>query len=99
MRRGALCLVLLVSFPIIASAETYVIHPDGSGDFPSIQAAIDFASDGDIIELTDGTFTGDGNRDVMLQGKAVTMRSQSGNATTCIIDVEGTIRARATPLS
>jgi predicted outer membrane repeat protein len=73
----------------IALAETYVVNPDGTGDFPTIQAAIEGTSHGDIIELTDGVFTGPGNRDVGYRGKAVTVRSQSGNAATCIIDCEG----------
>jgi pectin methylesterase-like acyl-CoA thioesterase len=35
-------------------ADVFVVSPDGSGDFPTIQAAVDAASDGDDIELTDG---------------------------------------------
>ena len=34
-----------------AAATTYTVNPDGSGDFPTIQAGITAASDGDIIEL------------------------------------------------
>ncbi len=44
---------------------------------------------GDIIELADGTFTGDGNRDIDFAGKDVTVRSQSGDPTTCVIDCGG----------
>ncbi|MCK4304205.1 MAG: right-handed parallel beta-helix repeat-containing protein [Candidatus Eisenbacteria sp.] len=78
----------------MAGAETYTVRPDGTGDYPTIQAAIDAAVDGDIIELTDGIFTGDGNRDIDYLGKAITVRSQSGNAAGCIIDCEG---SAATP--
>jgi hypothetical protein len=78
------CLLLLVSS--IASATTYVVRPDGTGDFPTIQAAIDACVDGDVVELTDGTFTGEGNRDIDYLGKAITVRSQSGNVEACIID-------------
>ena len=46
------CAVIVLAFT--ASATTYVIEPDGSGDFPTIQAAINASSDGDIIELADG---------------------------------------------
>jgi hypothetical protein len=74
---------------ISAVAETYVVFPDGSGDFPTIQSAIDAASDGDVIALTDGTFTGDGNRDIDYGGKAITVQSQGGNPETCVIDCEG----------
>jgi len=39
-----------------ANAATYVVTPDGTGDFPTIQAAIDAAVTGDVIQLTDGVF-------------------------------------------
>jgi hypothetical protein len=76
------CCAIIIAFS--ASATTYVIEPDGSGDFPTIQAAINASSDGDIIELADGTFTGAGNRDVDVAGRAVTVRSQSGDPETCV---------------
>jgi hypothetical protein len=79
MWRGTLLFVLLLATAIPIGATTYVVHPDGSGDFPTIQAAVDAAVNGDIIELTDGTFAGDGNWNVDFQGKAITVRSQSGN--------------------
>jgi hypothetical protein len=65
------------------------VRPDGSGEYPTIQAAIDASVDGDTIELLDGTFFGDGNRDLHTDGKAITLRSQSGNAETCVIDCQG----------
>jgi predicted outer membrane repeat protein len=80
----------ILAFAVPAFADTYVVHPDGTGDFPTIQAAIDAAVDGDIIELTDGTFTGDGNRDTDFLGKAITVMSQSGNPHACAIDCQGT---------
>jgi predicted outer membrane repeat protein len=70
-------------------AETYTVRPDGTGDFPTIQAAIDAAEDGDIVELADGTFTGAGNRDVDYHGKALTIQSQGGEPAMCTIDCEG----------
>ncbi|MBU2689787.1 MAG: right-handed parallel beta-helix repeat-containing protein [Candidatus Eisenbacteria bacterium] len=75
--------------PAAGEATTTIVKPDGTGDFPTIQAAIDAALEGDIIELTDGTFTGDGNRDMDYLGKAITVRSQGGNPETCLIDCEG----------
>ena len=45
--------------------------------------------DGDIVALANGTFTGPGNRDVDLLGKAITVRSQSGNPDSCLIDCQG----------
>lgn len=74
--------------PGTSHGTTFVVRPDGTGDFPTIQNAINAAVDGDVIELADGTFLGDGNRDLSYLGKAITVRSQGG-ATNCIIDPEG----------
>lgn len=83
-----LLLAVLASTP--ASATTYMVEPDGTGDFPTIQAAIDAVQSGDVIELSDGTFTGDGNRDIDYLGKLITVRSQNGDADACILDCQGT---------
>jgi hypothetical protein len=71
-----------------AVADTYVVNPGGTGDYITIQAAVDDVAPGSIIELTDGTFLGDGNRDIDFHGKAVTVVSQYG-PTNCIINPEG----------
>ena len=55
-----------------------VVNPDGSGDFPTIQAAIDAGCE--TIELSDGIFTGEGNWDIDYGGRSITIRSQSENA-------------------
>jgi hypothetical protein len=89
MTRLASLLILLAFTPTLALATTYVVKPDGTGDFPTIQAAIDAASDGDVVELAAGTFIGDGNRNMDFLGKAITVRSQSGNPSFCIVDCEG----------
>ena len=65
------------------------MNSDGSGDAPTIQAAVDSAGASDIVELGDGTFAGPGNRDVSVP-QSLTFRSQSGNALACVIDCEGT---------
>jgi hypothetical protein len=68
---------------------SFVVRADGTGDYPTIQDAIDNASSGQAIELADGVFVGDGNRDITYRGKDVIVRSQSGDPSTCIIDCEG----------
>lgn len=73
----------------LASADTLFVSPDGSGDYPNIQAAIDNAQTGDMVFLTSGVYSGRGNRDISLLGKAIMVRSQSGNATDVVLDVEG----------
>ena len=53
-------------------------------DFATIQAAIDSASNGDIVEVSAGTYTGDGNWDIDFRGKAITVRSEAGPSRTTI---------------
>ncbi|MCP3995772.1 MAG: hypothetical protein GY722_12000, partial [bacterium] len=67
------------------------VAADGSGDYPTIQDAIDAAvGDGtEVIQLFDGIYLGPGNRDIDLLGKTLIIRSLSQNAAACIIDVEG----------
>ena len=80
-------LLLVAAVAAGAAAETFVVTPDGP---ITIQMAInDCYFFGDVIELTDGVFSGPGNRDLSFFGKDITVRSQSGDPTTCIIDCEG----------
>ncbi|MBD3236042.1 MAG: hypothetical protein GF330_05015 [Candidatus Eisenbacteria bacterium] len=67
-----------------------VVHEDGSGPFPTIQAGIDAAIEGGTVLLADGIFVGDGNRDIDFQGKAMALQSQSGDPASCVIDCQGT---------
>jgi hypothetical protein len=89
MRLSSCLLCLLVLCASSPQATTYLVRPDGTGQFPTIQAALDAVVDGDVIELTEGTFTGEGNRDLHYWGKAVTVRSQSGDPALCVIDCLG----------
>ena len=93
IRTATVFFVLFVLFLFTAttlSAATWLVRPDGTGDYAVIQDAVDAAGvSGDIIELADGIFTGAGNRDIDLLGKAVTIRSESGNRDACVIDCEG----------
>lgn len=66
------------------TAKPIIYVPD---DYPTIQAAINAAIDGQTIIVRDGTYTGAGNRDIDFLGKEVTLRSENGPETT-IIDAE-----------
>ncbi|MCK4305223.1 MAG: right-handed parallel beta-helix repeat-containing protein, partial [Candidatus Eisenbacteria sp.] len=85
MRYFLLTIGLLLITTGSATGTTYVVSPDGTGDFPTIQAAIDSVLDGDIIELANGMFTGEGNRDIDYLGKAISIRSQAGDPDSCLI--------------
>jgi hypothetical protein len=55
-------------------------------DYPTIQDAIDASVDGDEVSIADGTWTGDGNRDLDFGGRAITVRGRNG-AAFCTIDI------------
>ena len=73
-------------------ARTWYIKPDGTGDAATIQSGVTAATNGDTVLLAPGTFSGAGNRDISLQGKAITVTSQAGPDET-IIDCQGLGRA------
>jgi len=75
------CFLLIPCSPAAAD----IIHVPV--DAPTIQVGIDAAQDGDTVLVADGTYTGEGNRDIDLQGKAITVISENGPAN-CIIDLE-----------
>ncbi len=82
---------LLITFSLVlpAHATTYTIRPDGTGDFPSIQAAITASVNGDTILLDMGTYYGNGNYEIDFQGKAITVSSLNGDPNTCIVNCLG----------
>jgi len=83
---GILGLALFLPSAAIRADTIYVCW-DGSGDYLTIQEGIDAAVDGDEVVVCDGTYTGDGNRDLDLHGNAITVRSANGPEN-CIIDCE-----------
>ena len=86
--------LILVGLTFTCSATTIIVKADGSGDYPTIQAAINDANEGDTIEIWPGTYTGPGNRDIDPNGKALTIRSTDPNdpdiVAATIIDCNGT---------
>ncbi len=68
---------------------------DGSPDHPfdAIQEAVDVALNGDTVIVKDGTYMGQGNRDIDFDGKAITVRSADPDdaaiVAATVIDAEG----------
>lgn len=58
------------------------------GQFDTIQEAICHTADGGMVLVADGVYTGSGNRDMSLEGRPMTIRSENG-PDLCIIDCEG----------
>lgn len=61
-------------------------------DQPTIQAGVDAASESDTVLVASGTYTGPGNYNILMDGKGLVIRSESGPAGT-IIDCESNGRA------
>ncbi|MBN2171276.1 MAG: right-handed parallel beta-helix repeat-containing protein [Candidatus Krumholzibacteriota bacterium] len=79
-----------LTLPVSVTVKTtFQVDPGGAGDFTTLQDALDAAAAGTVIELADGTYTGDGNRDLDFHGHDVIIRSGGRNADACVIDCEG----------
>ena len=59
-------------------------------EYPTIQAGIDAATDGDSVQVADGVYTGAGNRDIHYYGKKIRVES-IGGPDACIIDCQGSV--------
>lgn len=69
------------------SKSFWYVNTSGTGDAPTIQAAIDSTFDGDTVMVAAGTYTGEGNRDIEFRGKGILVISESGRDLT-IVDCE-----------
>jgi hypothetical protein len=75
------------AFPGLARpAAADILHVPG--DYPTIQAALSAASDGDEIVVADGNYSGSGFRNINFSGLAVTVRSASGDPNLCTLDCQ-----------
>jgi len=86
--KGAPWLFLLcLSLGLPAQAAILRVEADGSGQYPTIQAAMNAAAPGDTVELGDGLYSGPGNRNLDFQSGL--LRSASGDPQSCRIDCGG----------
>lgn len=81
-------LVVMLANPHVASPRTWYVTPDGSGDAPTIKAAIDSAVASDTVRVACGTYYERGIR--MKSG--VVLCSETGQADCATIDAQGITR-------
>jgi len=85
---GTCYVILIGTRAVIDNLKVRLYSPPATiyvpNDFDTIQEAIDFAADGDVIEVAPGIYDGPGNWDIDFRGKAITLRSAEGPDTTII---------------
>ncbi len=82
MLRTFFTFCFLISLPGQLSARTWLVEPGGSGDAPTISAAIDSSAAGDVIELACGTYIEWG----LVVKSGITIRSETGQPDCVTID-------------
>jgi len=76
---------------LVLAGTSFAATINVPADYTTIQAAIDAASDGDVILVAPGTHTGTGNEVISVSYKAITIKA-SGTPEETIIDGEGARR-------
>ena len=94
MKKGFIAgIIFLFAVSSLSTAATINVNPDGSGDYTTLQEALDAAvSLVDEIVVASGVYSGPGNVNLDFQGKGLTIRRAEG-AGACIINCQGQARA------
>ncbi len=87
-------LVWLIAFTLVSFFSAQATVRPVPGQYARIQHAVDFANDGDTILIAPNTYTGPGNRDVLILNKGLTIMG-AGDASSVIIHVDDTNWYRA----
>jgi hypothetical protein len=97
--RRLLIIGLLLLAPQVATARTWYVKADGTGDAPTIPDAVDSASYGDTVLVAPGTYICPDNTDYsyewVLLGSGVSLVATGGPDSTTIIDQTATMEPHA----
>lgn len=83
--KKTLFILTVLMLTSVCNGRTIVVDANGSGDFETIQAAIDDSNDGDIVEVQPGVYT----EEIVFGGKAITVTSAAGAAIIQALDEWG----------
>lgn len=90
------CHVVAIGILAVASvasqAATIRVDWSGGGDYLTIREGIDASTEGDVVIVAQGTYTGPLNRDIDFHGRNITLAAESGRDLT-IIDCQSEGRA------
>jgi hypothetical protein len=85
--------VLLLAVASASSGATLTVG-SGKSNYATIQSAVDRAVTGDVVVISRGTYSGTGNCDVDLKGKAITIQGSTpedpNTVAATIVDCRGT---------
>lgn len=84
MKAHVLVLVCVFGAAVAANASVIDVNWDGSGDYATIQEAVDAAGPGDTLLVAAGTYSGSLNREISFSGKDVYLVSEDGAESTII---------------
>ncbi len=86
-------MVVSVCAGVCCLGRTIRVEADGSGEYATIQTAIDAAVNGGEVVIMPGVYRGAGNRDIDFKGKAITVRGSDPDdpnvVAATVIDCEG----------
>ena len=86
--RERILFTVLLALIVLYSTSVFGATIRVPTEYPTIQAAINAAVEGDIVLVADGTYVGPGNKNLDFKGKAITVQSANGPES-CVIDLQG----------